>query len=499
MTSCARPRRSRRRWNRTPPPGRTAATPRPRPATRWRRRRCCATRARRSRCPPAHEPIAAAHVAPALDARRSRGRRRARLWIATSLVAPAARRRLAAVRDDAQPAGRVPGREPAAGADGGPAGRPGGGHARRRPGERRPRGARFEDARLPAPVSRGPAPPRRRRAMIGRCFARVAAALSLAGLLALGCSRRTADGCQSLGRGGRAPARARRPAPGGGRSDRPRATPCAASWTPASPPIFRPTIAGASSRTPTSGWPGSTSTRAIRAPPSPMPTAASRSAAPRDLFVANLLVVRGAAHEALGEGPAAAEDYHEALVINDRLLAETLRGPADAPRAPGERAVTRLLAAVLLAGRRARPRARHRASPAAGVPARRGAGGRRAPTMSSAAWTPSFAAPTRRRRRPTAPGSVSSATTSARSPPASARSRSGSRPDRPRPSAAPTARRAAGTRSKAHKRAAARRSSCTGAYAAIASSGLALRLSRDRRVDAGVRSRLPPVPARERR
>jgi hypothetical protein len=40
--------------------------------------------------PPAHEPVAAAHVAPALDARRSRGRRRARVWLATSLVAPAA-------------------------------------------------------------------------------------------------------------------------------------------------------------------------------------------------------------------------------------------------------------------------------------------------------------------------------------------------------------------------------------------------------------------------
>jgi len=40
--------------------------------------------------PPAHEPIATAHVAPALDARRSRGRRRARLWIATSLIAPVA-------------------------------------------------------------------------------------------------------------------------------------------------------------------------------------------------------------------------------------------------------------------------------------------------------------------------------------------------------------------------------------------------------------------------
>jgi hypothetical protein len=56
-----------------------------------------------------------------------------------------------------------------------------------------------------------------------------------------------------------------------------------------------------------------------------------------DLFVANLLVVRGAAHEALGEGPAAAADYHQALVINDRLLAETLGGPTDASPTPGER------------------------------------------------------------------------------------------------------------------------------------------------------------------
>jgi hypothetical protein len=43
-----------------------------------------------------------------------------------------------------------------------------------------------------------------------------------------------------------------------------------------------------------------------------------------DLFVANLLVVRGAAHEALDEGPAAAADYHDALVINERLLAAAL-------------------------------------------------------------------------------------------------------------------------------------------------------------------------------
>jgi tetratricopeptide (TPR) repeat protein len=46
-----------------------------------------------------------------------------------------------------------------------------------------------------------------------------------------------------------------------------------------------------------------------------------------DLFVANLLVVRGGANEALGDGAAAAEDYHEALVINDRLLADALHEP----------------------------------------------------------------------------------------------------------------------------------------------------------------------------
>jgi len=54
-----------------------------------------------------------------------------------------------------------------------------------------------------------------------------------------------------------------------------------------------------------------------------------------DLFVANLLVVRGAAHEALDQGAAAAEDYHEALVINDRLLAEALHESRDARPAPG--------------------------------------------------------------------------------------------------------------------------------------------------------------------
>jgi hypothetical protein len=54
-----------------------------------------------------------------------------------------------------------------------------------------------------------------------------------------------------------------------------------------------------------------------------------------DLFVANLLVVRGAAHEALGVGPAAVEDYHQALMINDRLLAQTLAGKPGAEPAPG--------------------------------------------------------------------------------------------------------------------------------------------------------------------
>jgi hypothetical protein len=52
---------------------------------------------------------------------------------------------------------------------------------------------------------------------------------------------------------------------------------------------------------------------------------------PADLFVANLLIVRGAAHEALGDGAAAAADYHQALVINDRLLTEAVRDRDDAP------------------------------------------------------------------------------------------------------------------------------------------------------------------------
>ena len=51
----------------------------------------------------------------------------------------------------------------------------------------------------------------------------------------------------------------------------------------------------------------------------------------QDLFVANLLVARGAAHEARGEAPAAAADFHAALLINEVLLAGTLRDAGGAP------------------------------------------------------------------------------------------------------------------------------------------------------------------------
>jgi hypothetical protein len=42
------------------------------------------------------------------------------------------------------------------------------------------------------------------------------------------------------------------------------------------------------------------------------------------LFVANLLVARGAANEALGDGRAAAADYHRAQMMNEALLQEAL-------------------------------------------------------------------------------------------------------------------------------------------------------------------------------
>jgi tetratricopeptide (TPR) repeat protein len=46
-----------------------------------------------------------------------------------------------------------------------------------------------------------------------------------------------------------------------------------------------------------------------------------------DLFVANLLVVRGAAHEALGEPAAAVAVYQRALRINEALLREEVDRP----------------------------------------------------------------------------------------------------------------------------------------------------------------------------
>jgi hypothetical protein len=46
-----------------------------------------------------------------------------------------------------------------------------------------------------------------------------------------------------------------------------------------------------------------------------------------DLFTANLLVVRGAAHEALGENAAALAACQRALRINEVLLHDTLRSP----------------------------------------------------------------------------------------------------------------------------------------------------------------------------
>lgn len=45
------------------------------------------------------------------------------------------------------------------------------------------------------------------------------------------------------------------------------------------------------------------------------------------LFVANLLVARGAAHEALDDPRAATEDYHRALVMNEALLHEAVGAP----------------------------------------------------------------------------------------------------------------------------------------------------------------------------
>ena len=45
------------------------------------------------------------------------------------------------------------------------------------------------------------------------------------------------------------------------------------------------------------------------------------------LFAANLLVARGAAHEALNDPRAAADDYHPALLMNEALLREAVGRP----------------------------------------------------------------------------------------------------------------------------------------------------------------------------
>lgn len=43
-----------------------------------------------------------------------------------------------------------------------------------------------------------------------------------------------------------------------------------------------------------------------------------------DVFTANLLVMRGTIRQDLGQSSAAAEDFHQALLINEKLLKQTL-------------------------------------------------------------------------------------------------------------------------------------------------------------------------------
>ncbi len=45
-----------------------------------------------------------------------------------------------------------------------------------------------------------------------------------------------------------------------------------------------------------------------------------------DAFTTNLLIVRGRAHEKLGDAVAASRDYHDALVITEALLDRSLEG-----------------------------------------------------------------------------------------------------------------------------------------------------------------------------
>jgi hypothetical protein len=53
---------------------------------------------------------------------------------------------------------------------------------------------------------------------------------------------------------------------------------------------------------------------------------ALREGRARDVFTANLLIVRGRAREARGDEPAAAEDYYEALRISEELMESALGG-----------------------------------------------------------------------------------------------------------------------------------------------------------------------------
>ena len=45
---------------------------------------------------------------------------------------------------------------------------------------------------------------------------------------------------------------------------------------------------------------------------------------PDDLFTAYLLILRGTIHQELGKSSAAADDFHQALVINEKLLQKVL-------------------------------------------------------------------------------------------------------------------------------------------------------------------------------
>jgi hypothetical protein len=166
--------------------------------------------------------------------------------------------------------------------------------------------------------------------MIGRCFARLAAVVSLAGLLSLGCSRAEVNDASPW-----VAEAERRHALADQRLE-------AGDPTGAGDALRGIVDARVPGDLPTDDRRGvlqDTYFRLARIALDARDPRAALAAANRglglgrasDLFVANLLIVRGAAHEALGAGAAAVEDYHEALVINDRLLAEALHEPADAP------------------------------------------------------------------------------------------------------------------------------------------------------------------------